>query len=327
MLRCDEGRQQGLRSVTTRRVLGSRGSGGIKRSCSTCSNERRSAHKLPSLLLLEPWHSRRRIDRARYASQSCGAAVSGAAHGGRRAAVAESTRRRDGAVEALGWQQAELTAWVETMGTPTPPPQQQQRSPPPPPAVDALRRDCIRERFAAAVNCDKSFLEDYAVFLAARSAVSPPERRPRDHVRENASAHPGARAAARAFAKRSPKVQSSVLASARAIGWRTPPRKPAAREWRVTSRSPERAPRPPRPPSFLDAKRRQRAESLPARRRRARDERPRGRAPRACSTRSRRRRLRRRSLRPRRRHPRPRTAAAPRRRSRRPARTPPCAPC
>ena len=156
--------------------------------------------------------------------------------------------------EALGWQQAELTAWVETMGTPTPPPQQQQRPPPPPPAVDALRRDCIRERFAAAVNCDKSFLEDYAVFLAARSAVSPPERRPRDHVRENASAHPGARAAARRVRETS-KVQSSVLASARAIGWRTPPRKPAAREWRVTSRSPERAPRPPRPPSFLDAKR------------------------------------------------------------------------
>ena len=155
--------------------------------------------------------------------------------------------------EALGWQQAELTAWVETMGTPTPPPQQQQRSPPPPPAVDALRRDCIRERFAAAVNCDKSFLEDYAVFLAARSAVSPPERRPRDHVRENASAHPGARAAARRV-RDTTKVQSSVLASARAIGWRTPPRKPA-REWRVTSRSPERARRPPRPPSFLDAKR------------------------------------------------------------------------
>ena len=155
--------------------------------------------------------------------------------------------------EALGWQQAELTAWVETMGTPTPPPQQQQRSPPPPPAVDALRRDCIRERFAAAVNCDKSFLEDYAVFLAARSAVSPPERRPRDHVRENASAHPGARAAARRV-RETTKVQSSVLASARAIGWRTPPRKPA-REWRVTSRSPERARRPPRPPSFLDAKR------------------------------------------------------------------------
>ena len=154
--------------------------------------------------------------------------------------------------EALGWQQAELTAWVETMGTPTPPPQQQQRSPPPPPAVDALRRDCIRERFAAAVNCDKSFLEDYAVFLAARSAVSPPERRPRDHVRENASAHPGARAAARRNAAR--EQNRSVLASARAIGWRTPPRKPA-REWRVTSRSPERAPRPPRPPSFLDAKR------------------------------------------------------------------------
>ena len=156
--------------------------------------------------------------------------------------------------EALGWQQAELTAWVETMGTPTPPPQQQQRSPPPPPAVDALHRDCLRKRFAAAVDCDKSFLEDYAVFLAARSAVSPPERRPRDHVRENASAHPGARAAARRVRETS-KVQSSVLASARAIGWRTPPRKPAAREWRVTSRSPERAPRPPRPPSFLDAKR------------------------------------------------------------------------
>ena len=80
--------------------------------------------------------------------------------------------------EALGWQQAELTAWVETMGTPTPPPQQRQKSPPPPPTVDALHRDCIREKFAAAVNCDKSFLEDYAVFLAARSAVSPPERRP-----------------------------------------------------------------------------------------------------------------------------------------------------
>ena len=155
--------------------------------------------------------------------------------------------------EALGWQQAELTAWVETMGTPTPPPQQQQRPPPPPPAVDALHRDCIREKFAAAVNCDKSFLEDYAVFLAARSAVSPPERRPRDHVRENASAHPGARAAARRV-RETTKVQSSVLASARAIGWRTPPRKPA-REWRVTSRSPERARRPPRPPSFLDAKR------------------------------------------------------------------------
>ena len=155
--------------------------------------------------------------------------------------------------EALGWQQAELTAWVETMGTPTPPPQQQQRPPPPPPAVDALHRDCIREKFAAAVNCDKSFLEDYAVFLAARSAVSPPERRPRDHVRENASAHPGARAAARRV-RDTTKVQSSVLASARAIGWRTPPRKPA-REWRVTSRSPERARRPPRPPSFLDAKR------------------------------------------------------------------------
>ena len=90
--------------------------------------------------------------------------------------------------EALGWQQAELTAWVETMGTPAPPPQQRQKSPPPPPAVDALHRDCIREKFAAAVNCDKSFLEDYAVFLAARSAVSPPERRPRDHGRENASA-------------------------------------------------------------------------------------------------------------------------------------------
>ena len=116
-----------------------------------------------------------------------------------------------------------------------------------------MRRACIRERFAAAVNCDKSFLEDYAVFLAARSAVSPPERRPRDHVRENASAHPGARAAARRV-RETTKVQSSVLASARAIGWRTPPRKPA-REWRVTSRSPERAPRPPRPPSFLDAKR------------------------------------------------------------------------
>jgi hypothetical protein len=154
--------------------------------------------------------------------------------------------------EALGWQQAELTAWVETMGTPTPPPQQQPRPPPPPPAVDALHRDCIREKFAAAVDCDKSFLEDYAVFLAARSAVSPPERRPRDHVRENASAHPGARAAARRNAAR--EQNRSVLASARAIGWRTPPRKPA-REWRVTSRSPERAPRPPRPPSFLDAKR------------------------------------------------------------------------
>ena len=155
--------------------------------------------------------------------------------------------------EALGWQQAELTAWVETIGTPTPPPRQRQRPPPPPPAVDALHRDCIREKFAAAVNCDKSFLEDYAVFLAARSAVSPPERRPRDHVRENASAHPGARAAARRV-RETTKVQSSVLASARAIGWRTPPRKPA-REWRVTSRSPERARRPPRPPSFLDAKR------------------------------------------------------------------------
>ena len=154
--------------------------------------------------------------------------------------------------EALGWQQAELTAWVETMGTPAPPPQQRQRSPPPPPVVDALHRDCIREKFAAAVDCDKSFLEDYAVFLAARSAVSPPERRPRDHVRENASAHPGARAAARRNAAR--EQNRSVLASARAIGWRTPPRKPA-REWRVTSRSPERAPRPPRPPSFLDAKR------------------------------------------------------------------------
>ncbi len=155
--------------------------------------------------------------------------------------------------EALGWQQAELTAWVETMGTPTPPSQQQSRpAPPSPPVVDALHRDCIREKFAAAVNCDKSFLEDYAVFLAARSAVSPPERRPRDHVRENASAHPGARAAARRNAAR--EQNRSVLASARAIGWRTPPRKPA-REWRVTSRSPERAPRPPRPPSFLDAKR------------------------------------------------------------------------
>ena len=150
--------------------------------------------------------------------------------------------------EALGWQQAELTAWVETMGTPTPRAAATQRSPPPPPAVDALRRDCIREKFAAAVDCDKSFLEDYAVFLAARSAVSPPERRPRDHVRENASAHPGARAAA-SRERETTKVQSSVLASARATVWRTPPRKPA-REWRVTSRSPERAPRPPRPPSF-----------------------------------------------------------------------------
>ena len=154
---------------------------------------------------------------------------------------------------ALGMGHSEVAAWVETISTAPPPPQQQPRPPPPPPAVDALHRDCIREKFAAAVNCDKSFLEDYAVFLAARSAVSPPERRPRDHVRENASAHPGARAAARRV-RDTTKVQSSVLASARAIGWRTPPRKPA-REWRVTSRSPERARRPPRPPSFLDAKR------------------------------------------------------------------------
>lgn len=153
---------------------------------------------------------------------------------------------------ALGMGHSEVAAWVETISTAPPPPQQQPRPPPPPPAVDALHRDCIREKFAAAVNCDKSFLEDYAVFLAARSAVSPPERRPRDHVRENASAHPGARAAARRNAAR--EQNRSVLASARAIGWRTPPRKPA-REWRVTSRSPERAPRPPRPPSFLDAKR------------------------------------------------------------------------
>ena len=91
---------------------------------------------------------------------------------------------------ALGMGHSEVAAWVETISTtPPPPPQQRQRPPPPPPTVDTLRRDCIREKFAAAVNCDKSFLEDYAVFLAARSAVSPPERRPRDHVRENASAH------------------------------------------------------------------------------------------------------------------------------------------
>ena len=170
--------------------------------------------------------------------------------------------------EALGWQQAELTAWVETMGTPTPPPQQRQRPPPPPPAVDALHRDCIREKFAAAVDCDKSFLEDYAVFLAARCRFATGTEAARPRARERVGT-PRARAAARRV-RETTKVQSRCsvgpgdrLAHAA--------RKPA-REWRVT-RGRRSGPRGRRGRRLFSTQKGPASRVLPARRRRARDDR------------------------------------------------------